>query len=213
MSIHYERHDQGFPKTVIVKKTVEDHKAVSQDQLGGVKNLGQGQHPIDNNMVFGIKNIPRGGQDWNAAACIHGNPSEKELEPDKDLGKSIKPNCRNEVRKPEDQDRAFGCPTIRTDIPFKERKSVADHNNYGDEPEAVDLLFPSTFTEMGISEYDFQVPRPREEIRALFERIGYKYGNGKFYVMYNRAKKEFAQGDMTNVRAFMIAVQELHHVE
>jgi hypothetical protein len=29
MSVHAERFDQAFPKTVIVKKTVEDHKAVS----------------------------------------------------------------------------------------------------------------------------------------------------------------------------------------
>lgn len=67
----------------------------------------------------------------------------------------MKPGCRNVVRKPEDTNRVFGAPTIRTDIPYKEKRSLADFNNYGDEPEAVDLLFPSTFTEMGISEYDF----------------------------------------------------------
>ena len=59
------------------------------------------------------------------------------------------------MRRPEDAHRAFGAPTIRTDIPYKEKKSVADHQNYGDEPEAVDLLSPNTFTELGISEYDF----------------------------------------------------------
>jgi hypothetical protein len=46
-------------------------------------------------------------------------------------------------------------PTIRSDIPFKVKRSVADYMNYGDEPEAIDLLFPATFTELGISEYDF----------------------------------------------------------
>jgi hypothetical protein len=46
-------------------------------------------------------------------------------------------------------------PTIRSDIPFKVKRSVADFMNYGDEPEAIDLLFPATFTELGISEYDF----------------------------------------------------------
>jgi hypothetical protein len=40
MSIHNERFEQGFPKTVIVKKTVEDQKAVTQDLLGKTKNLG-----------------------------------------------------------------------------------------------------------------------------------------------------------------------------
>ena len=61
--------------------------------------------------------------------------------------------------------------------------------NYGDEPEAVDLLFPSTFTEMGITEYDFQMPRPRDELKMLFERIGFTYKIGKFNAMYNRAKE------------------------
>jgi len=40
MSIHNERFDNAFPKTVIVKKTVEDVKAVTLDMLGQSKNLG-----------------------------------------------------------------------------------------------------------------------------------------------------------------------------
>ena len=71
----------------------------------------------------------------------------------------------NVVRRPEDADRSFGCPTIRTDIPMKKLKSVADHQNYGDEPEAIDILFPATFTELGISEYDFMGPRARVDIK------------------------------------------------
>jgi hypothetical protein len=46
MSINAERHEGCFPKTVIVKKTVEDQKAVAQDMLGKVKNLGQGRIPL-----------------------------------------------------------------------------------------------------------------------------------------------------------------------
>jgi hypothetical protein len=44
--------------------------------------------------AFGIKNMA-GEAAWNAAKCIHGEPNEKELEPDRDLGKSNKPGCRN----------------------------------------------------------------------------------------------------------------------
>ena len=88
----------------------------------------------------------------------------------------------------------------------------------------MDLLFPSTFTELGITEYDFQLPRTREEIRTLFERIGFTYKIGKFNAMYNRAKdfmsagsqaaaSASATGDLVSVRAFMMAVKELHAVE
>lgn len=139
------------------------------------------------------------------------------MQPDSDLGKCTKPGSRNVVRRPQDENRVFGCPTIRTDIPLKEKRSVADFNNYGDEPEVVDLLFPSTFTEMGITEYDFQLPRPREEIKVLFERIGFSYKVGKFNAMYNRAKQLMGHqplpSDHVSVRAFMQTVNEMHHLE
>ena len=115
------------------------------------------------------------------------------------------------VRRPEDKNRSFGCPTIRTDIPYKEFKSVADYQNYGDEPEAVDLLFPSTFQEMGITEQDFQMYRSREEIRALFAKIGFNYKIGQFNAIYNKSKQTIdgsvASQDRSNVRAFLWAMQ------
>ncbi len=76
---------------------------------------------------YGVRNIV-GGDNWNAARCIHGEPNEKELQPDADLGKTNKVGCRNIVRKPEDEVRSFGTPTIRTDIPYKEKRSIADYN-------------------------------------------------------------------------------------
>ena len=39
---------------------------------------------------------------------------------------------------------------------MKGMKSVADFQNYGDEPEAIDVLFPAQFTELGITESEFQ---------------------------------------------------------
>jgi len=95
--------------------------------LGKPKNLGQGKPPVGNEHSFGVRNIA-GSDNWNAARCIHGEPTQKELEPDRDLARSTKVGCRNVVRKPEDDNRIFGTPTIRTDIPFKEKRSIADYN-------------------------------------------------------------------------------------
>ena len=103
-----------------------DFKAVAGDQLGVSKNLGQGQVPRGDDFIHGIKNVV-GTDPWNAARCIHGEPIKKELHVDIDLGKSIKPNCRNVVRCEEDKNRIFGLPTIRKDIPYKEFKSMADY--------------------------------------------------------------------------------------
>lgn len=107
------------------------------------------------------------------------------------------------MRKDEDRLRSFGCPTIRKDIPYKNFRSVADYQNYGDEPEAIDLLFPSSNTELGVEENDFRKTKTREEIRALFSKIGYNYKIGKFNAMYNRAL-QFAQStdDKVSVRHF-----------
>ena len=40
LALQNERNEENFPKTVIVKKTVEDYKAVTGDMLGQSKNLG-----------------------------------------------------------------------------------------------------------------------------------------------------------------------------
>ena len=88
--------------------------------------MGQGQTDRGPDFVHGIKNV-QGNDPWNAARCIHGEPGAREILPDNDLGKSVKPNCRNVVRTEADRNRSFGCPTIRKDIPFKDFRSVADY--------------------------------------------------------------------------------------
>jgi len=57
------------------------------------------------------------------------------------------------------------------------------------------------------------LPRSREEIRMLFEKIGYSYKVGKFNAMYNRAKELTKAGDNVSVRAFMQTVNEMHNIE
>jgi hypothetical protein len=140
---------------------------------------------------------------WNAARCIHGEPTEGDVQAERDLGRSLKPGCGNFVQREEDRERAFGLPTVRSDVPQKKLRSVADYQNYGDEPEAVDLLFPSNYSELGVSEADFRQLRSREEIRMLFSRIGFAYKAGKFNAIYNRAKEiGDASDDRVSVRHF-----------
>lgn len=98
-AIHHERVDEAFPKTVIVKKQVEDVRAVITDNLGQVKNLGQSQVPRPDDFVHGHKNDYTV---WNAGKCITGEANEEQLKPDTDLGKSTKANCTNNVRRSED---------------------------------------------------------------------------------------------------------------
>jgi hypothetical protein len=75
-------------------------------------------------------------------------------------------------------------------------------------------LFPSNFSELGISENDFRKVRTRDEIRGMFEAIGFNYKIGKFNAMYNKAK-EVAESldDRVSVRDFQVAVSMMHNIE
>jgi len=93
-----ERFATSFPQTKILKKTVEDYIEVTKEELGKPKNLGQAADP---NIVFGAKTKKGDQEAWNAALCIHGDPTNsKEVQPDKDLGKCTKANCTNNIRYP-----------------------------------------------------------------------------------------------------------------
>lgn len=75
-------------------------------------------------------------------------------------------------------------------------------------------MFPSNYSELGISEQDFRKLRPREEIRAMFEAVGFCYKIGKFNTMFNKAKEiGQAQDDRVSVRDFQLAISLLHNIE
>lgn len=57
--------------------------------------------------------------------------------------------------KPGDEERAFGVPSIRTDVRLPKMRSVANAQNYGNEPDAGQLLRPPMAAELGISDEQF----------------------------------------------------------
>jgi len=159
--------------------------------------------------------------EWNAGKCIKGEPTPKMVQPDADLGKSTKPGCRNMVRNESDKGRAFGAPTIRNDIPMPGFRSVADHQNYGDEPEVIDIMFPATALENNVTENDFSKVRTKADLRTLFEKLGYVYRPAKFNAVFNRSV--VISGDMlgqnvripvdhSTARGLMQAIKEMHNI-
>ena len=172
------------PKSTIVKKTVEDFKFTNDDELGKPKNLRTGKPPVKEDHTFGISTKPSG--EWNVPKCIVGEPSERELQPEPNLGVSTRLGFRN-VPKPGDEGRHFGVPTIRKDIPYKKERSLADTYNYGDEPNAGQVMFPEFWLRCGVSAEEFVKPMPHEEIQELFESIGMQFKKGKFQALVNKA--------------------------
>lgn len=82
--------------------------------------------------VYGKEAVKRGPNEWDARACVEGDYSWAEQQPDNDLGKSITPGFRNAIV----EGRAFGVPSIRSDIEPYAQRSVADTQNYGDDSSA-----------------------------------------------------------------------------
>jgi hypothetical protein len=184
-SLRHDTAEAAYPKTRVVKKTVEDYRSTAHEELGRPRNLGTGKTNLGNDVVFGGTHRPT-EMDWGAGMCIHGKPSDRELQPDKDLGRSLRHGFKNEV-KPGDEGRIFGVPTIRDDIKKTALKSVADPYNYGDEPQVNQLLYPQAWLRKGLSREDFISPRSREEIRELFEAAGFPLKVSKTEAIYNQA--------------------------
>jgi len=108
----------------------------------------------------------------------------------------------------------FGVPTIRNDIKKPNMRSIADPNNYGDEPNSVGLLFPQRFSDIGVGKDDFEALRPKEEIRKMFANIGYAYKPGKFEGVFQRAQQICGSYDeRVSVRAYIQAIKEMDHLE
>ncbi|CAD8058098.1 unnamed protein product [Paramecium sonneborni] len=206
--LQHELTQNQYPKTTIISKNQEDWKNYNEDPLGKPKNQAQ----INSRMptIFGEM---KKDEQWTAGQCINGQPTQKEVQPDIDLGKATKFGFRNQP-KPGDETRTFGVPTIRNDILKTGMKSVADPQNYGDEVPAVALLFPEKFSHMGLTEQDFLMLRNKKDIKQIFESIGIKYGIGKFEGVFKRAKEiQNTFDDKVSVKAFQLAVQEMHHID
>lgn len=156
--------------TVVNTKKVEDFRNMA-DVLGQSKNLGQDSGLRPKDMVYGRASGTKG---LSAAEVLRGKYNEIDNLPDRDLGKSITPGFRNLSY----NDRVFGCPSIRNDIPAPQvqRRSIADSQNYGDDVPAQDLINPPAFSDLAIGPMAMNEPRNRQDMLQLFARIGYTFG-------------------------------------
>lgn len=185
----------------IIDKRVEDFKSTYNDELGRVKNLGHGEKPPEGH-IYGVPS--RRFTEWGAGRLIKGDYSEEEQAPDTDLGKSLRQGYRN-VPDPVNPDRAFGVPCIRTDLPAREyeRRSVADNCNYGNEPSAVSLIFPSSGAERGVVETDYNKPYTKEDLSQFYADTGIQMAEGEFEAAFETAAEvDGFGGDACTINTF-----------
>lgn len=156
---------EGSASATIVSKRIEDFKLADADELGRCKTLGCGG-AAGQGHTFGIPSR-RNDDEWGVGQLIAGDYSLEEQMPDVNLGKSLRRGFRNVEA---DEDRSFGVPTIRTDIPAPGNKSVADNRNYGNEPNASNLLYRGE--NPNVAEEDYLQVLDRKAMRALFDASG-----------------------------------------
>eukprot|EP00435_Cladocopium_sp_Y103_P045030 s2397_g12.t2 len=155
LALNWEVEDDGsVRKTRLVQKNAEDFRNVHHTKVYHKSHPMQGANgpPLDPDFRHGVKS---GISDYTAKSCIQGYYSLEEQLPDQDLGRCLKPGRRNVTV----ATRAFGVPSVRTDIPAPppDKRSIADNCSYGDECSAAALLNPQRFDDRG------------DELRALVE--------------------------------------------
>lgn len=111
----------------------------------------------------------------------------------------------------------FGVPTIRTDLPHpkaetgrRQGRSIADNNNYGNEPAASHLLNPGIGADRGVTEEQYVHLRGREEIRELVDIAGVEFaGEAEFDAAFDMAASICGATDMCSVETLLHAKQHI----
>jgi hypothetical protein len=136
---------------------------------------------------------------------LAGSLTPEEQGPDADLGKSIREGWRNIAP----EGRAFGLPSIRTDIPLPRFKSCANTVNFGNEPDAQQLLRPPRSVERGVNEGHYMELRPRTEVQEIMAEAGIDLDSADFDRVFAMASEADGEVDACCLDTFFRA---RHHL-
>ncbi|XP_062279123.1 EF-hand domain-containing family member B [Scomber scombrus] len=107
--------------------------------------------------------------------------------------------------------RAFGIPSVRSDLPAPRIKRVCDTNNYGDTSTAADLLHPSVHSLQGVHEQHFFCPRTKKEISEIFGNVGVNISEETFEEAWKLASMKHPDGEVC-VEVFRNVLKEIKAV-
>ena len=188
-----------YPQTKLVGKRLEDYRQANNDLLGKSKFYGTLNPKFyDIHHTFGKES--KLGDAWNAGRCIHGDETTvtpNSVEPDIDLGRdhhyANKLNTLQPIER--DPNKTYGVPSIRRDLPVKKLKSVSDIKNYGDEPDAYELLYPHPEHNLGIDDKDFEELMTKEEIYELIKKYDFNIPEDEYNLIYQVGLKNYPNID------------------
>jgi EF-hand domain-containing family member B len=205
---------QGDPRskqTVLLPRSVAESHAISSEQLGKPKNLGFGDRTQGKDFAYctrqkfdeyGMKSLLSGGG--------FGNDN------DPTLGRSISKinslrNGRSTIQDQPDQQKTFGAPTIRYDLPRPANKRITNAKNYGDDASAAALLYPTSFTANGLSDELFSRNLTLQEFQDLNSRtdLGLTGDQVSHVFVHSQKQKQTTDSDVVDLATFRVSLEAL----
>jgi hypothetical protein len=154
---------------------------------------------------FGMRQVcmQGGGAKECVVNLLHGAQSAEEQLPDADLGKSLREGFRNIPPPGSDPSRAYGVPSVRTDLHLRSRTSIANTQNYGNEPDAMALLSPCSTADRGVNEDTYAEQRDRGNVRKLLDSAGIRLPDAEFDEVFADAAQAEGGDGRVSLMAFM----------
>lgn len=158
----------------------------------------------------------QGGREDGVGELLHGGYTEEQQQPDADLGRSLREGFRNVLPAAADGridagagvgGRAFGVPSVRTDLHPPSRASIANAQNFGNEPDAAALLSPCSTADRGVNEEHYSARRSAAGVRGLLAGAGIEMRDGEFEACFEAAAA--AEGDSR--RASLMSFMDTRH--
>lgn len=119
--------------------------------------------------------------------------------PDADLGRSLREGYRNWPT----PGHTFGVPSVRTDLTEARHVSIANTQNFGNEPSAFSLLAPCSTADRGVNETHYLQRQSRAEIRELLLAAGIEVPAADFDACFIASVRAEGEQDKTSLKCFM----------
>lgn len=94
----------------------------------------------------------------------------------------------------------FGLPSVRVDIPEPLTRSVANTQNFGNEPTALQLLLPPKCVDLGVRQEHLLQPRSRQELQEQ-EEAGVGMADDEFEAVIGAGVQECSLEELMQARA------------
>jgi hypothetical protein len=202
-TIDMDTNTQQVTKTTVVSLRLGKHREDNGINLGRTKPMGKRDPGLPPDHVFGKSTAGR--DEWGAGALVRGAYDIQDQLPDPDLGRA-----KRTLDAPDRDDRVYGVPSVRYDIAAPRVKSVANHNNYGGEPNASGVVHPPKYAALGLFEEDFCELLDKGEMYDLVMVPEMEIDEDDFEAFWSHARRSNGGANELTIaqfRASMLALQ------